>query len=162
MPEKVALAKKGIARKPGHARWTLCTSHAKRKAFSKLCFDAAASGERLSVRYSDEFVSECFVGCPLIGNTTAKDVVNAVFYQVQGWSETRGHIADLDSGEEFSVALDHMRYLRIGFAITMAAVQGRTLRARTRIWDCDHRNFTTRHLAMAIGRVTRPEDLDFA
>ena len=72
------------------------------------------------------------------------------------------HIADLESDEELSVALDHMRYLRIGYAITMAAVQGRTLRAHTRIWDHDHRNFTTRHLAMAIGRVTRPEDLDFA
>ena len=82
--------------------------------------------------------------------------------QVRGWSETHVHIADLESDEELSVALDHMRYLRIGFAITMAAVQGRTLRAHTRIWDCDHRNFTTRHLAMAIGRVTRPEDLDFA
>ena len=48
-----------------------------------------------------------------VGNTTAKGVVNAVFYQVRGWSETHVHIADSESDEELSVALDHMGYLRL-------------------------------------------------
>ena len=71
-------------------------------------------------------------------------------------------IKDLESDEELSLSVDSMRFLRLGWACTFASIQGRTLRAHTRIWDCDHRNFGTRHLAMAIGRVTRPEDLDIA
>ena len=71
-------------------------------------------------------------------------------------------IRDLESDEVIEVSVDHMKNLRLSFAICYFSVQGRTLRDRTRLWDTDHKCFSTRHLAMAIGRVTKPEDLDIA
>ena len=114
------------------------------------------------MRLSDELVHQIFKSCPLIGNTTGRHVVNGCFYEVEGWTEKAVTIRDLESQEVVEVQREHMSHLRLGWAITYAAVQGRTLRQRTRLWDTDHPRFSTRHLAMAIGRVTRPEDLDIA
>ena len=111
---------------------------------------------------ADELVDEIYVSCPLIGNTTCKGIVNAAFYQVVAFTETHVQIKNLESDEELSLSVDSIRFLRLGWACTFASIKRRTLRAQTRIWDGDHKNFSTRHLAMAIGRVTRPEDLDIA
>ena len=89
-------------------------------------------------------------------------MTNGCFYVVSNFDAISVTIRDLESDQVVVVPVEHMRTLRLGWSCTLASIQGRTLRKRTRIWDTDHRNFTTRHLAMAIGRVTRPEDLDIA
>ena len=162
LPDQVALAKKVFPRQPGHARWNLVISHAKRKIINKVCYFANATGERRAVHYADELVEEIYVGCPLIGNTTAKNITNGVFYECQGFNDTHLTLLETESGEQLDVPVEHAKFLRISFAITLAAIQGRTLHGLTRCWDCDNKNFSSKHLAMAVGRVTRPEDLDFA
>ena len=52
------------------------------------------------VKLADELVNEIFVGCPLIGNTTSRGIVNGVFYEVRGFTETHVHLADLESVAE--------------------------------------------------------------
>ena len=81
---------------------------------------------------------------------------------VVAFTETHVQIKDLESDAELSLSVDSMRFLRLGWACTFASIQGRTLRAHTRIWDADHKNFGVRQLAMAIGRMTMPENLDIA
>ena len=162
LPEQVALAKRMFPRKKGHARWNLCISHAKRKTLNKICYDAEAKGERLIVRLADELVNEVFIGCKLVGNTTTKGIVNGVFYEVKSFTENHVQVKDLESDEELNVHTDHMRYMRLGWAMCYFTVQGRTLKAHTRLWDTDHKNYTVCILAMSVGRVCKPTDLDIA
>ena len=91
-------------KKPGHARWNLCISHAKRKTLNKLIYDAEARGERMAVKYADELVAEIFVGCKLVGNTTGKQVVNGAFYECIGFSVDRVQLKDLDARRDLTPA----------------------------------------------------------
>ena len=158
----MALAKRVFPLQKGLARWNLTISHAKRKIINKMCFDAQVSRDTLNVQLGDELVNKVFVGCPLIGNTTGKKIVNGCLYVVQSFTPTMVTIRNLENDEIIDVSVDHMKNLRLSFAICYFSVQGRTLREHTRLWDTDHKCFSTRHLAMAIGRVTKPEDLSFA
>ena len=163
LPDQVALAKKVFPRQPGHARWNLVISHAKRKIINKVCYFANATGERRAVRYADELVEEIYSGCPLIGNSTAKNIVNGVLYECRGFTDTHLTLLETESGDQLDVPVEHAKFLRISFAITLAAIQGRTLHGLTRIWDTDgNKHFSSKHLAMAIGQVTWPQDLDIA
>ena len=160
--DQVSLARRVFPLQRGIARWNLCISHAKRKTLNKICYDFFAKGERLNVQLSDELVNQIFVGCALLGNSTDRRITNGCFYEVMSFTDKLVTIRDLENLESVDVPVENMKALRLGWAITYAAVQGRTLKERTRLWCTDHPRFTTRHLAMAIGRVTRPDDLDIA
>ena len=160
--EQVALAKRVFPKQTGNARWNLVISHSKRKAINALCFHALKNGEMKNVVLAHELVNSVFVGCAIIGSTTDKFVTNGCFYEVISFTETHVTLQDIESMDMVDVPLEKMKHVRLGYAVTMASVQGRTLRGRTRIFDTDHPRFTTRHLAMCIGRVTKASDLDIA
>jgi hypothetical protein len=164
LAEQVRLAKLMFPSKPGLARWNLVISHTKRKMINRICYNAmAGNSPRLQVSMTQDLMDEVFVGCPLVGSqTNRKGVVNGAFYAVQGWSTKHVFIKDLESDEALQVPMESMKHLRIGFSLTYASVQGRTLREHTRLWDTSHGHFSSKHLAMGLSRCVAGILLDLA
>ena len=160
--EMVQIAKRTFPRQKRLAQWNLCISHAKRQTVNKLLWDSSPKDEVLDCKLSDEIVDGVFVGAKLIGNTTSKSIIHGAFYVVLSWNATHVQLRDSETEEEAEVTISQMKCFRLGWAITYAAVQGRTLRDSTRLFDTGHKFFTARHLAMGLGRVVHPKLIDLA
>ena len=71
-------------------------------------------------------------------------------------------LRDTELEQELLVSMAHMKHLRLGFAMTYASAQGRTLRDTVRLWQTSHKFFSSRHFALGIGRCIHPKFLDIA
>ena len=76
------------------------------------------------------------------GAANARGIINGAFYEVTAFSNEGVAIKMLDppppEGEEpkvFEVHIDHLKHLRLGWAITYFSSQSRTLRGHVRLWD---------------------------
>ena len=162
--EQVAIAKQRFPpKKKRLARWNLVISHGMRRQVNQLCYRAASFGkEVLEVKLSEEAVDQIYVGCPLIGNMTISKIVHGAFYEVLGWDDKAVRLNDTELEQELLVSMAHMKHLRLGFAMTYASSQSRTLRDTVRLWDTNHHYFSNKHLALGIGRCVHPKLLDIA
>ena len=122
---------------------------------------ANQTGETTSVDFgTEEICDEIWIGAPLIGHTTDRKIVNGAILECKGWTAKTIKILDVEAGNEIEIPREATKHLRVGYAITYAAVQGRTLRESVRLWDTAHRNYTVRHLSMALGRAVSPDLID--
>ena len=162
--EQLAIAKQQFPKSKKLARWNLVISHGKRKQVNALCYRAASFGcEVLEVKLSEELVDQVFVGCPMLGNLTGPSkIVHGAFYVVQSWDEKAVKVKDTEIGQELTVKMDHMKHMRLGYSLTYASCQSRTLRETVRLWDTNHKFFTSRHLALGISRSVSKRLVDFA
>ena len=96
-------------------------------------------GETTSVDFgTEEICDELWVGAPLIGHTTDRKITNGVFYECRGWTDKTIKILDTEAQSEFEIPREATKHLRVGYAITYAAVQGRTLRESVRFTHCEN------------------------
>ena len=150
--EQVAIAKRTYPRRKRHCRFNLVISHVKRQAINKLIWDNHSFGkEILESPLSDELVGGVFVGMPLIANLTQKGLIHGAFLQVLSWNAEKVQLKDIESLEEIELPVTSLKTLRAGWALTYCSSQGRTLRDCC-LWDCNHPRFTSKHLAMGLGR----------
>jgi len=146
-----------------NARWNLCISHKNRRQINKNCWNACvASGvtQLRTVHIPDEIIQQIFVGLPMIGCANQKHIINGAFYTVIELDPIR--LQDTETGEIICIETEHTKYLRISFAITYHASQGRTLKESTRLWDTNHTYFTMKHLALGMSRVVDGKLLEIA
>ena len=166
LAQQVELARRMFPPIKSEARYNLCISHTKRKEINRNAWYSFQQGEALTVNFgNEEVMDKIFVGCPLMGNVNdkhGKGIINGAFYTVRSWDETHIMLWDEDLEIEFKIPMAATRHLRLGWAITYASIQSRTLRQHVRLWDCNHRCFTTKHLAMGLGRAVSPKLVDLA
>ena len=146
------------------ARWNLCISHAKRKIVNQMCFRANSFGKEVLElpQLADELVSQIYEGCPLIGAVTAHKIIHAAFYQVLSWDDKHVHVRDTETKQELAVAFANMKHMRLGFSMTYASAQSRTLRETVRLWDSQNRHFSSRHLSLGLSRAVSKRLVDIA
>ena len=166
LSSQVELAKRTFPPIKGAARYNLCISHGKRKEINRSAWYAFQHGETLTVDFgNEEVMNEIFAGCPMMGNVNdkhGKGIINGAMYTVQSWDDTHIMLWDEDLQIEVKIPLAATRHMRLGWAITYAAIQSRTLRQHVRLWDCTHRCFTVKHLSMGLGRAISPRLVDLA
>jgi hypothetical protein len=157
---------------PGPVDWNLCLSHNRRKHVNQQAQEAAAAEYRrvcpnglvVRVEPSADTKSEkneaqpydLFVGTRLIGcNSDHAHIVNGALLDVIGLTTEKATLRDIEIGEEFELTLGALfKHTRLRHAITIAACQGRTIPARTRLYDVGSPFFSTTHLYVAASRCT--------
>ena len=107
-------------------------------------------------------VNSVFRGCPLIGAITEYKLINGGFYTVVDFGDGKVILKNIENDEEITLTQEQLRHCRLGFSCTYASIQSRTLHGRIRLWDHGHPKFTSRHLAMGLGRATSAAAVDLA
>ena len=92
----------------------------------------------------------------------AQKIVHAAFYQVLSWDSNQVKVQDTGTKQELAVKLEHMRHFRLGFALTYASAQSRTLRETVRLFDTGHKFFSSRHLSLGLSRAVSKRLVDIA
>ena len=60
-----------------------------------------------------------------------------------------------EHGAKFIVAAEQVaKHLRMPWAVTYPAIQGRTLQGTVGVWDADSKHFSTKHLYVGVSRAT--------
>ena len=156
LEEILTEARNAFPVKEGDARWNLVLSHRKRVTINKAMNAKDKEGGVLikanvcdGIKLPQDMYLKpgmVLIGC-LRGN---KPVCNGNFYEVTDVNE---ETVTLDS----DIILSHAhasKCLRLTYAITYASCQGLSLPGVVRLHDCGGRNFTIKHLFVAMSRCT--------
>ena len=95
-------------------------------------------------------------GVPLIGHVTCQKpkLYHGGFYECLHAIAEGVRLIDIETQEELWLPVKFLNKVRLGYAITMCACQGRTLRQGTvRIWDLSHPRITWQHLGVSLSRA---------
>jgi len=104
-------------------------------------------------------------GLELLGCSQAskKGIRNNVIYIVQSWDDEQV-VVQRKGKEDSSISLTfpQMSLLRLSYAQTYASCQGTEFDEPLRLHDTDNRNFTKKHLFVALSRAKRSDMIDLA
>ena len=142
---------------------SLVISHANRQKINERMYQYFARGKaRLRCKLSEELVDEIFAGCRLIGAITHRrpGLVNGAFYTVDSWDANNVTLRDTELDIIFAVQHCELAHCRLGYALTYASVQGRSIDVRMRLCDVTHPRFTRKHLSMGLSRATSAALID--
>ena len=99
-------------------------------------------------------------GIELLGcSRTGRKIKNNVLYTVQSMTDDHA-LLTCETGEVQLNFAQVAELLRLSFAQTYASCQGTEFSGSLRLWDCENRNFTRKHLFVAISRARRAELID--
>ncbi len=154
-------ARKKFPLKRGHADFTLCISHAKRRRINREVNLAHKQGKiylkapitRQSNAPQDFWI---YPGQRLIASMDGKEgkLYNGGQYTVVDASYEKVHLKN-DLSEAFTIKTEiAVKQLRMTHALTYACIEGLTLPGRLRLCDVDHRNFDWRKLNVGLSRGT--------
>ena len=157
----VAAARREFPLKRGHADYSLCVSHAKRRRINREVNLARKSGKiylkapvtRQANAPQDFWI---YAGQRLIACMDGKEgkLYNGGQYTVLEATYEKVRLKD-DRGDEFTIKTEvAVKQLRMTHALTYACIEGLTLPGRIRLCDADHRNFDWRKLNVGLSRGT--------
>jgi hypothetical protein len=147
--------------KAGEPRYNLCLSHKSRVAVNArvnskhpkdaLYVPALRVDERVMNRPQGMWL---YPGLELIGCCSKRgNLYNGGWYTVVSFDAAKATLTSKHG--EITLSVEHVsRDLRLSHAITYHSAQGTTLEGVVRLHDCDHPNFTLRHLYVGISRAT--------
>ena len=101
-------------------------------------------------------------GLELLGCSQAskRGIRNNVLYVVQSWDEEQVIIQRKGKEEQITLTYPQMSLLRLSYAQTYASCQGTEFDEPLRLHDTDNRNFTKKHLFVALSRAKRSDMID--
>ena len=155
----------------GPARHNLVLSHRRRVRINAQCMQAfkpdvgarfiRASSERGQLNAAQNLY--VWVGLELLGcSRNSKKIRNNVLYTVKEVQEAAVVVVS-EGGETISLTDAQVaEMLRLSFARTYASCQGTEFDGTLRLWDCQNRNFTHKHLYVALSRAKAAHLIDIA
>ena len=139
----------------GDCDWNIVISHSRRHRINRDRQKSFCEGkETVSIpKYSDP-AFKCCVGTRLLGsNNSYKAIHNGGLYHVTALGEGI-HLED-EHGVKFIVTAEQVaKHLRLSWAVTYPAIQGRTLQGTVGVWDADSKHFSCKHLYVGVSRAT--------
>ena len=144
----------------GDADWNIVISNRRRQLCNTWKQEQAAkSYEGPKVRIEGaEGAFECFAGTKLIGANNALahlGLVNGAFLDVLAVGEDEIRLRDEATGDELTLTPAQVaRNTKLRHALTIFAVQGRSLPGTIAVHDAGSRYFDSRHLYVALSRAT--------
>jgi hypothetical protein len=157
------------ARYPARAEdctWNITMSNFRRKKINeRLQHKAAASqAEKLWIDGDDaEIHYHLFVGTRLIGSNTVGKFVNGAFLLVLGMTPEAINLQDEDTKECFEATVEQIaKHTKLRWALTLCAVQGKSLDGTIAIHDTGSVHFNIKHLYVALSRATDGANVSIA
>ena len=128
----------------------------RRKINERMQANAARKHIGTKVRIDGEVFFDLFVGTKLIGcNSALQGIVNGAFLLVTAIEGDKIRLRDEDTAEEFDYTPTQVaRHTRLRWALTLCAVQGRSLPGTIALHDTRSRHFTVTHVYVALSRAT--------
>jgi len=161
--EWVRLAREKFPATPGHAKHNLCLSHRRRMQLNRIINLAEKPADAVFLKAVHQpgatmksqnmwvYPGQVLIACC----QKSQKLRNGVRYTVV----RVGDEIELDNGAVLSTT-DAAKYLRISAAQTFASVQGDEFES-VRLWDCDSRNFTWKHLYVGLSRAKKTAEVAF-
>ena len=105
-----------------------------------------------------------WAGLELLGCSQAskKGLRNNVGYVVQSWDEDGIVVQRKGKEDTISLTFPQMSLLRLSYAQTYASCQGTEYDEPLRLHDTENKNFTKKHLFVALSRAKRSDMIDLA
>ena len=103
-----------------------------------------------------------WAGLELLGCSQAskKGIRNNVIYVVQSWDEEQVVVQRKGKEEQITLTYPQMSLLRLSYAQTYASCQGTEFDEPLRLHDTENKNFTKKHLFVALSRAKRSDMID--
>ena len=96
--------------------------------------------------------------CAVLDGLSKEGIYNSQLLRVVSWTGGMIDLVCTEGCQSHRVTIAFcQRNLRLAYALTYAAVQGRTCTTSVALHDTKHHRFTRRHLVMGLGRATAAE-----
>ena len=148
----------------GCTRNLVMSNFRRRQINERMQANAARKHSGTKIPIDGEVYFECFVGTKLIGcNGALPGIVNGAFLLVTAIVGNTIRLRDEDTAEQLECTPAQLaRHTRLRWALTLCAVQGRSLSGTIAIHDTRSRHFDAPYLYVGLSRATNGANVHIA